>query len=78
MKFNLSEKRKEIREYVLIHFKDSISLGCLDYIMGEVFSQDAEFIKMLKENMMKDLEIPYDSSDYMCDLIDRLSGEKFK
>ena len=35
-KMTLSDRRKEIREWVLKNFKDSISDACLDYIMGEV------------------------------------------
>ena len=37
-----------------------------------------EFIKRLKESLLKDLEIPYDSSDYLCDVIDKLAGDELR
>ncbi|MFW6233443.1 MAG: hypothetical protein ACOC3Z_02150 [Nanoarchaeota archaeon] len=81
--FNLSEKRKEIKEY-LNKYKNQLGEGIINEIICKIEEQDREFIKKLKTelhgqgevNEMKDVDSHMIYMGDVFETIDRLAGNK--
>jgi len=66
--FKLSEKRKEIQNYLI---KMKIPLEVRVQIMMNIYSQDKEFIRLLKEECI----YPIKDKEELFDIIDKLAGK---
>jgi len=74
--FNLSEKRKELREDLI---NANWAKNTINAIVDEVEKQDKEFIKEIKKTIKEGVErnnvLPL---DWCFDRIDKLAGDKLK
>lgn len=77
--FNLSEKRRKLREYLKKNTNRSFEVGTL--LLDEIEKQDEEFIRLLKEQFCKNWQLKgycCETGSAICDNcidIDKLAGE---
>jgi len=84
-KFNLSKKRRKLREDMSYFFKkidwkhsflDAKAIQIMNEFMKDILDADKEFIRSLKKELVSDIDD--EVTQCIHDTIDKLAGEKFK
>ena len=53
--FNLSKRRREMFEWIKTQYDDKFGLDLIALIIDRIMQDDAEFIKLLKDDLCKEM-----------------------
>lgn len=74
--FNLSEKRKQVVEYLIGLIGKEADAVSINFIIGQIIDNEKEFIRRLKVDSY--IFMGKNSWKEYCEFLDKLAGEKLK